>query len=365
MTIFLSVLGRIFKQPVNWVFMLIFPVIIAGLAYVNTSGDTVENDDVTAGMRFGVTDMDDSILSRTLVEQLKKRFTIQDVSEDDIAAVLTDSEVPWVLLIRDGYGPDILAGRVPELEGYSLTISDISSLGNVSAQNITRALMLLGTEDPAILAAWEKNSAVDVTILPTDSWDNIAFWLGFYGFISLYTSYFIIKTLIDDKRRGMPDRLGVLPQSTRSVLVQGTLAAFLATEVTAAFMLIALELLMGAVPNTAALFLLLSLYNLFSVGIVFALVSSLRDLGAASVVITMIATVFAMLGGLFWPLDLVPEFMKKLAWISPGYWLARGLGNIREITFEGFGLPILILACFSLIVLLFGGWKKIQPMEED
>ena len=364
MTIFVTVLKRIIKQPVNWAFILLFPAIFTLLIAASLRGEAVSSDDVTSGMRFGITDQDNSALSQTLVKQLQKRYNIQELAEDDISAALTDSEIPWALLIREGYGRDVLAGRAPELEGYSLTVSDISALGNVSAQNITRALILLGSDDPQVLDAWEGASNVDVTVLPVDTWVTTAQWFGLYGFVAIFTAYFIIKTLIEDKRRGMPDRLGVLPQTPRKIMIQGTLAAFLVTEGTAALLMLTLRLQIGEIPNAAHLLALLSLYNLFTVGMVLAIVSILSDLGAASVVMTMLSTVFAMLGGLFWPLDLVPDFMKKLAWFSPGFWFSRGLMNIQEINFDGFGMPMLFLAGFTIVVLLLGGWKRIQPMEE-
>ena len=364
MTVFITVLKRILRQPVNLAFILLFPAIFAILIAVSQSGETVSNEDVTAGMRFGVTDQDNTVLSQTLVRQLQKRYTVQLLAEEDISAALTDSEIPWALLIREGYGLDVIAGRAPVLEGYSLTVSDISALGNVSAQNITRALILLGSDDPQVLNAWEGASDVDVMVLPVDTWGATAQWFGMYGFIAIFTAFFIIRTLVEDKRRGMPDRLGVLPHTPRKIMIQGTLAAFLVTEGTAVLLMLALRLQIGMIPNAAYLFALLSLYNLFTVGMVLAIVSILRNMGSASVVMTMLSTVFAMLGGLFWPLDMVPEFMRKLAWFSPGYWFSRGLLKIQEISFDGFGMPMLFLAGFTAVVLLLGGWKRIQPMEE-
>jgi len=154
--------------------------------------------------------------------------------------------------------------------------------------------------------------------------------------------------------------LGVLAHTPRKILLQSTLAAFILTEATALLLLCVLRWQIGAIKNAVHLFMILSMYNLFSVGLVQTLVSSLRDLGAASVAMTMISTVSAMLGGLFWPLYFVPEFMTKVAWFSPGYWLSRGITESRQITFEGFGMPMLFLAGFSVIVFLLGGKGRIQ-----
>lgn len=364
MTIFLMSLKRILKQPLNWVFILLFPSIFAVVMFSSSQGSNELNNSTDVEFVFGVADQDNSALSQALVNQLKVRYNVNELNEEDISAALTDSEVPWVLLIRQGYGRDVLAGKSPALESYSLTVSDVSALGSVTAENITRALMLLGSDDPKTLAAWEDASRVDVTVLEGDHWGLMAFWLGFYGYVSIFTAYFIIKTLLDDKRHGMPDRLGVLPATRRMVLFQGTCAAFLATELTAALMLTVIGWQLGTIPHVLHMFLLLSLYNLFSVGMVLAITSVAKDLGAASVAMTMIATTFSMLGGLFWPLEFVPEFMQRIAWFSPGYWLSRGLANIQEITFEGFGMPVLFLLGFTAVVMLLGGWGKVQKMED-
>ena len=363
MIIFNTALKRIIKQPMNIVFILLFPIVCVFLISITGSSETTAADLLDV-MLFGVVDLDDTALSRALVNGLEMRYNVREIAEEDIAAALTDASVPWVLLIRDGYGQDVLAGRAPALEGYSLTVSDVSALGSVAAQNITRALILLGTDGTETLSSWEAASMVDINFLPGDSWGEHVFWLGFYGFISLFTAYFIVKTLTDDKIKGMPDRLGALPQRPRSILVQGTLAAFVVTEATAVLLMLVLHLLLGAIPNPMHLFALLSLYNLFSVGLVLAIFSTLRSLASASAVMTMFATLFSMLGGLFWPLELVPEFMRRVAWFSPGYWLAQGFRSIREITFEGFGVSMLFLAGFTVVVILLGGWKKIQPVEE-
>ena len=362
MTIFFTTLKRIFRQPINWIFVLLFPAIFAVLLGASTWDGAAG---VGVDMRFGVADLDQTALSKTLVNQLRLRYNVVDVAQADITATLTDSDVPWVLLIREGYARDVLEGVPPALEGYSLTISDVSALCGVTTENITRALMLLGSDDGAALEAWADASRVEAVLLETgDNWEYAASWLGFFGFVTLFTAYFVIKTLSDDKRGGMPDRLGVLPVTPRRHLLSGTLAAFSATEITALLLLLVLRWQLGAIPNAGWLFALLSLYNLFAVGMVLAIVSIARNMGAASVALAMLSTVISMLGGLFWPLEFAPEFMRKLAWFSPGYWLGQGLLHIRAITFESYGMPMLFLAGFTLVALLLGGWKKIQPMEE-
>jgi ABC-2 type transport system permease protein len=222
----------------------------------------------------------------------------------------------------------------------------------------------LGSDDPDVIADWKESSKVDLTILPADPWEGAVQWLGFYGFIVLFTANFTVRTINDDKRKGMPDRLGVLPQQPRTIIINSTFAVFTATTMTTILLLIVLQLMVGEITNVVPLFFLLSLYNLFSVGLVLALFSVLKNSSSASIAITMFATLSSMLGGLFWPIEITPEIMQRIARLTPGYWFVQGLHNVRDVTFNGYGIPILFLAGFSLVALLLCGWKKIQPLEE-
>ncbi|MCL1903772.1 MAG: ABC transporter permease [Oscillospiraceae bacterium] len=366
MTVFTTTLKRILKQPLNWVFIMVFPILCYVLVSMSTGGET-QNDATTNDAFFGIVDNDNSVLSKTLANQLGLRYNIKEVDESDIAAQLTNQLFPCVILIKEGYERDVMTRNtaLDSLESYSLTISDVSVMGKTSAENITRALMILGTNNEQILSQWEETSRLEVTVAAVnDNWVSIAQWLSMFGYISIFTAYFVIKTLLDDKKLGMPDRVGVLPIHQRNYLTQSTLAAFLVTEITVVLTLVSLWLVLGTIPNVIMMFVLLSLFNLFSVSLVLSITSIAKSLAGASIAMVMIATLTAMLGGLFWPLELVPALMKKIAWFTPGYWFGEGLRNVRDITFEGFVMPLLFLAGFTIVTLLIGGIKKVQRMED-
>ena len=366
MIIFKTALKRILGQPINWLFILMFPLAFNVLVSISVNHSDENPWMSGAAFPFGVVDQDQTALSETLVNQLKMRFTIREIYEEDVSAALTSQEVAWALVIREGYAASVLAGTAPALDGYSLTISDAAIVANQTTQNITHALMVLGTDDPEALARWETTSQVEITVVgETNVWGGIGQFLGMYGFIAMFAALFVVRTLLDDKMKGMPMRLGVLPVSSRRVLAESTLAAFVATVFSAVGVLLAIYNQMGEIPNPLHLFLLLCLFNLFSVALVRAVVSGVKNLAAVSTIVTMIANITAMLGGLFWPLELVPPFMQRLAWFSPGYWLSRGMRNIQDISFEGFIMPVMFLAAFTLVTLLLGGWARVQAVEEE
>ena len=76
-------------------------------------------------------------------------------------------------------------------------------------------------------------------------------------------------------------------------------------------------------------------------------------------IVPIFTTVFAMLGGSFWPLWLMPEFMRKLAMITPHYWandammiLQKGQSLLAQRTdllaLTGFLMLFFALGVFAL-----------------
>ncbi|MCL2570969.1 MAG: ABC transporter permease [Defluviitaleaceae bacterium] len=365
MTIFKMAIKRILGQPINWIFILMFPLVFSMLITLGNNPD--EDSPWMAGsyMPIGIVDHDNSTLSNALVSQLEIRFPIIKLQEEYINEALAGLDTAWVLVIHDGYSENVLAGIPPALDSYSLMINDLAIIGNRMAQNLTQAFMILGADDPAVLHEWEESSRLEMTIVgEANFWSTVAQLTGMYGFVAMFMAFFIIRTLMDDRLLGMPERLGVLPISPRKIMVQGTLAAFGSTLFASAVLVLFLNFRLGYVPNPVHLFTILALFNLFTVAFVFAIYSSVKTMAAVSVIVTMIANIFSMLGGLFWPLEMVPQFMQRIAWFTPTYWFAQGLRNIHEISFEGFIMPVLFMLGFTLVAMLLGGWKRIQAVDE-
>jgi len=367
MTVFFMAIKRILSQPVNWVFIILFPIVFS---IIITSGNNYDPDNPWVESGFipvGIVDHDNSLLSHALIRQLDLRLSTIMLDEDEISHSLTSvNNVAWILVIQSGYEENIVSGITPQLDSYSLIINDVAILADRLTENITRALMILGTNDPDTLDIWEESSRLDIHLVGDTSinWEAISQLASMYGFIAIFMAYFIIRSLMDDKQKGMPERLGVLPLSPRKIMIQGTLAAFASTLIASVILLWLMNSRLDRLVNLGYLFTLLALFNLFTVAFVFAIFSSVKNLAIVSVVVTMVANILSMLGGLFWPLEMVPHFMQRIAWFTPTYWFGRGLRNIGDIGFEGFVIPILFLLAFTVVAMIFGGWKRIQGIEE-
>ena len=303
-------LRRIFANKLCLLFLVLFPAVTFMLITFQTNNASFDEGDsrVFQGITIAVADNDNTAISRELIRQLDLRYVVEEISSDEINSTLSESNAtPWALEIEEGFGEDVITGNtnLQTLQSRTITMTDIARLVTMQATNITRSMMLLpltGDEqsDAQIIEDWTEATQMEISPVEVPlGWEGIAQWLSMYGFVSLLTAYFIVRTLAEDKFKGMPDRISALPVSTRSFLTQGTIAAFLATEVSVILTLLVIHYTITPLSNPIVLLIVMSLYNLFAVSLVFTMSTIAKTLAGVAMAVSMFGTLLAMLGGLF------------------------------------------------------------------
>jgi ABC-2 type transport system permease protein len=96
-------------------------------------------------------------------------------------------------------------------------------------------------------------------------------------------------------------------------------------------------------------------FILASLGIASAVAGFIRNTRQLNIINTLIITPTCMLGGCFWPIDIMPPFMQKLANFVPQKWAIDAMtsGGAGE-TLAGIALPLGILLLFAVVLLGFG-----------
>ncbi|MMZ59193.1 ABC-2 type transporter [compost metagenome] len=104
---------------------------------------------------------------------------------------------------------------------------------------------------------------------------------------------------------------------------------------------------------------------LVAMGISSAVAGLIRNTQQASIINSLIITPTCMIGGCFWPISFMPEFMQKAANFVPQKWTIEAV----EILSSGNGLsditvPLLILGLMALILLAFGS-AVLRPSDAN
>ncbi|GAB2672234.1 ABC transporter permease [Paenibacillus thermoaerophilus] len=116
----------------------------------------------------------------------------------------------------------------------------------------------------------------------------------------------------------------------------------------------------GGVPFVSLL-LVAACFLFGAVGLASALAGLVRNTNQLGQLNTLAVTLTCMLGGCFWPLSITPEFMQKLANLTPQKWALDAIDRLSS----GAGLPdialhLAILLLFGAVSLAFGA-ASLQP----
>lgn len=332
-----------------------------------------------------VSDSDATRYSREIAAALpEKSYAIRAVSEESARAMVSSGEVAAALIIPAGFGDDLLAG----VDTTVTAVTDPRSTGAIAivqaldgrAQRLAASAMVIrvvraafddagrlsgssvGPPSPADIYTysedqWEPRPPVSVleeTVTASKVRGASTEPMGFQQYSLGYTVMFMMFMglgsaggFLDEREQGTLARLLTTPTS-RGLLVAGKVAGIYATVILQAAILIGAGALLFGVPwgqDPLAVVLLIGTFGLATTGLGVMLSTIVRSRGQMSAATAVLAVVLSMLGGAYWPLDIVSPEMRTIAYFTPSGWVMSGLTDV-VVRYQGIGqaiLPALVL----------------------
>ena len=149
----------------------------------------------------------------------------------------------------------------------------------------------------------------------------------------LFTVLPTAATIVLQRKNGTLPRLAVMPISRAQILGGKLLANFLIGMLEYAIMFtfgFLLGVRYGSDP--LAILLLMVTFTLSVTALTLALTTLVHNEGQARGIGLFLTLTLCPLGGAWWPLDIVPEFMRTVGHISPVAWVMDGF---RDLLFQG------------------------------
>ena len=168
-------------------------------------------------------------------------------------------------------------------------------------------------------------------------------------------------TLIQERQDGTLRRLLVMPISKLSVLAGKLSGVFITGLIQIITLIVAGALLFsvpwGQSPIALVLLILAFAFAITSLGMMMAAIT--RTMAQANSLNTVIVLVMASLGGAWWPLEIVPQWMQNIGRLFPTFWAMIGF---HDIITRGLGvtavLPeVAVLIVFGILFLTIGTWR--------
>jgi ABC-2 type transport system permease protein len=182
--------------------------------------------------------------------------------------------------------------------------------------------------------------------------------LGFTLMFMLFMGLGAAGGFLDEREQGTLSRLLTTP-TNRAVLVIGKVAGIYATVLLQAAIMIGFGVVVFKVPwgdDPLGVIMIIATFGLAATGLGIMISALARTRGQVSAITAVGAVSMAMLGGAYWPLDIVGPVMRTLALFTPVGWAMTGLTDV-VVRSQGTGqavLPSAVLLGMATLFLAIG-----------
>lgn len=364
----------LFKDRTALALMLLLPLVLSwvtGLAFggIGSRG--------TYSVPIAFVDQDGGPIARSIIETLSEPpYAPRLVSDEEARLLVSKREVTAALLI-----PANLESKLQNNDQIIITIlrANFQESPRMIEQQLNQLLLKiraaaaaanLGAEEnwqgtfERVLNLWSPTPPVTVKSQTVFYEDNIpdGFNLASPGYVVMFGMMTVITaggvTLLSERDSGTLRRLLATPITSRQILI-GKMLGIVSTGILQMSILIAAGRLIFQVnwgANLPALAMLVVGLSFAATGIGLFLAAICRTTAQANAIGLLTVLVMSMLGGTWWPMEVMPRHMQIVAKTIPSGWAMEGFTNIilRGAALGEVVVPTLVLAAFGLVFLTLG-----------
>jgi len=376
----LSIARKDLRQKVRDRSAIIISV-VAPLALAFLFVSAIPGGQTTFTAAFVVVDLDDGPIASALVNGPLAHLgpagitVTTEESEAAAKARVEDGSADAAIVIPAGFSDAVQAARPAELRvignaGATLATQVAQSIlggfaSSVEGVQVAVATVVAsggGAPDQAAIqqaAQAAMDAPAPIVIDAGQTRDRVAGTATYYAaamaiLFLFFAAQFGVVSLHAERRAGTLARMLAAPISSRSVLLGKVLVSLVIGAVSVGIVVVVTSLLLGARwGDPIAVAALILAADLAAGGIALLVVGLTRNEEQASGLTAIVAMVFAVLGGSFYPLAQAPEELARLALFTPHAWFLRGVNDLASN--EGVTIVLPSIVVLTAIGLVTGG----------
>ncbi len=348
---------------VVYVFLPLTGVLISLLMYGDTS---------VAKLDIGFVDHDGKVLAAELKDEFGavEGFTVSDVSEEEISDKLLSFELDAAVVVPENYTDSIYSGNAADIEIFSLkgqeTTVWIEQVINTYTSSMLRLSDAAGGDQAAFdrMLGQVKEGTIELKLETVEdraigksmTVTSVGFLILFLMLGTGFTSGIILK----EKRIRTYHRICSAPVSARQYLLANSITSMLISIVQIVILLVVMRfaIRIDTGVNDVYMFFILLVFAMVSVGLGLIITAFASTSYMAGTMSTLIITPTCMLGGCYWDIRLMPEFMQKIGFFVPQRWVIDAIMKMQTGSdFADIYLNLLVLAAFALTLTLAAVYK--------
>ena len=322
MTVFKNNIISILTNPIKLGIIFVLPFLFIMLFLLGNAS--------SIPTRVVILDYDDTRLTRSLINEIKKSNVIIDCKEDEIVDNLINAKVDYALTINSGYTDAILSGKdayitqrffINEEKLYPLMmnienyINNAINLNSVAKDRDDFHTMLNDVNDYNLEYSQDINETASV--------QRTVDALGFMTQFILYCSIMIAALLLIDKETNAVTRIVVSPKSHTRYIIEHFLSYVVLQLFVVTYLIATLKIGFNYTFE-GNFILILSMMMLFSISIIalaIMIVSICKKSQLSYWVMVFLTTPLIMLGGCYFDISGMPDIIQNAAKFLPTRWI--------------------------------------------
>ncbi|MBD8069375.1 ABC transporter permease [Bacillus sp. PS06] len=198
--------------------------------------------------------------------------------------------------------------------------------------------------------------------LPTGEWPPMPLGFQYYPLLLLFIATRLGGIILEDRFNKTLLRVSVAPITHFQYLWQNLLAyTIILTTVNVAFILLGVLVHGDNLPSPLFLFIIYTAFSMTALGFSLAWYSIFRNKETATSVLGGVIILMGMLGGVMWPVEIMPSFIQRAVMLLPTYWVAEATTLVSYgATAKDLVLPLVIMFLFCIAFLLVGSRRRLS-----
>ncbi|MFS0880689.1 ABC transporter permease [Metabacillus niabensis] len=368
-------LKRIFQKPQSYLLMFGMP-----LLFTFIFGGLFSNEEEEEKPTIAVVDLDQSSFSEAFIQEIESKeiMTINLENHQEASDKFSEQKITGYIQINEGFEDDVLQIEVPEItfiaspsfEGAAIieqVINDsivnllMTAKASNTYHNVTGDDLQVVQEKVSQELATTPDGIEMVSIMKGKELemmnDMTARSAGFSIMFVMMTMLVSTGVILEARQTGVWYRMMSTPTMKSELLIGYLFAFFVIGWIQFGILMLVSKFVFHVEwGNVVGNIILVSSLLLCTIGLGLFIASIVKSSEQQSVFGNLIIVSTCMLGGVYWPLEIMPDFMQQLAKFVPQYWGLEGFAELsaRGGTVLDILVPVGILLAFTAVFLVIG-----------
>lgn len=326
----------------------------------------------SASVRIGVIDNDQSALAGDFIQSISQQETmkIMALADNEKESQISSGKVDCVLVIPKGFAEGVYNKNLKQVEIFSIkgegATAWIQSYSNIYLRNLQDMAEAAGGNKATFEKLYNnlKQDKLSLQVKKVqDQTRNKGMTTQMIGFLIMFMllgAGNAAEMILKERRNRTYYRICAAPVSAKTYILGNVLANLLLVTLQislALFFMIKVFKIQTYIP-VAEMFMILLLFGLVAIGLGVLIVAFSNDSRQASTLQTLVITPTCMLSGCFWPLEIMPKSLQRLADFLPQTWTIGAIHKLQMgASFDQVMLNLLIIIAFALTFFLVAAYR--------